>query len=206
MFPAGKIDVYAIRGSLHKAEDAHPVAGDHVAILATCRTIYSEAKPVLYANTEFCIHLKDGYWLHFWTSEKYLDTFEVRDEGVAPGADDWIEHNPWLENPCSIVPINNVRVLTLDIQANASAEGRRSTWTGQLKHTLREARQIEKLHLTIDCDNDWSFSQDETNDTLRIVGQIVRCGGTVTGNMGLSLGSEGFASAGYYEMLAGLKG
>lgn len=64
MFPRDKLDVYAITGSLHKAEDAHHVAGDHVGVFATCRTIYAEVKSVLYANTKFCIQIRDQYWLH----------------------------------------------------------------------------------------------------------------------------------------------
>jgi hypothetical protein len=205
MFPTDKMHIYAVRGSLHKAEDKHPVAGDYVAILATCRTIYTEAKPVLYAHTEFCIHFWDYYWLHYWTPADYVENFEVEDD-MEPDSNDWTEYNPWLENSRSIVPINNVRFLSLNIVATTNAQARKWTWTGQLKHTLREARHIEKLHIALDCPSDLEFDQDETNETMRIVGRTMKCGGIVTGNMSLLLGSAGFASASYYQMLAGLKG
>jgi hypothetical protein len=206
MFPTSKIDVYAIKGSLHKAEDAYTVAGDHVAILSTCRAIYTEAKPVLYANTEFRIHVQDRYWLHLWPSETYFERFGVDDEDVEADPSLWIELNPWLGNPRSIVPLNIVRVLSLNIEANISVEGKKWTWTGQLKHTLREARHLEKLQIILNCEPELGFDQDETNKTLRTIGQIVKCGGAVTGKMSLVLGAYGFASASYYQMLAELKG
>jgi hypothetical protein len=112
MFPTDKFNINAVRGSLHKPEDTYTIAGDHVAILATCRTIYTEAKPVLYANTEFYIRIQDRYWLHYWSSDAYVRTFDVETHDDEPEQSQWIAQNPWLEDPRSIVPINNVRVLS----------------------------------------------------------------------------------------------
>lgn len=61
MFLLDVFKVYAINGKLHKAADAHHLAGDYTTILTTCRAIYTEAKPVLYTNMEFIIHVKDDY-------------------------------------------------------------------------------------------------------------------------------------------------
>ena len=57
VFPRDKPDIYAIKGSLHKAEHVHHVAGDHLSILTTRCIIYIEAEPILYDNTEFCTHI-----------------------------------------------------------------------------------------------------------------------------------------------------
>jgi hypothetical protein len=205
MFPTEPISVHAIRGRLHKLENEHIDAGDHVAILATCRTIYEEAKPVLYTNIEFVMYVQDQYWLHFFSPEDYTFVFEV-DEDMEPDLNDWTTQNPWLENPRSVIPLDNVRLLALVIEANASAEGRQWTWTEQLKHTLHEARHIQKLHIALECSSEEGFDQNETDETLRIVGETLRCSGTITGNMHTSAGSAGFASASYYHMLAGFGG
>jgi hypothetical protein len=135
MFPAESITIHAIRGRLHMDEDGHVDAGDHVAILATCRTIYEEAKPVLYTNIEFVICLRDQYWLHIWHPDNYVDVFGMGEDSE-PDSNDWIAENPWLEDPRLLVPLNNVRKLSLAIEANANAEGEKRTWTEQLKNTL----------------------------------------------------------------------
>jgi hypothetical protein len=205
VFPAESITIHAIRGRLHMDEDGHVDDGDHVAILATCRTIYEEAKPVLYTNIEFVIRLRDQYWLHIWHPDNYVDVFGMGEDSE-PDSNDWIAENPWLEDPRLLVPLNNVRKLSLAIEANENAEGRKRTWTEQLKNTPRDARHIAKLHITLDCAPELGFDQKETDETLRIVGQTVRCSKDTTGNMHASLASAGFASASYYHLLAGYGG
>lgn len=44
MFPPEKLDVYAIRGDLHRTMHQQFTAGNYVAALATCRTIYKEGE------------------------------------------------------------------------------------------------------------------------------------------------------------------
>jgi hypothetical protein len=154
MFPPDEFDVYAIKGSLHKAEWPHHVPGDHVAILATCRTIYTEAKAILYYNTTFCIHLRDQYWLHertqmWYDPDEYLEEFGLESVLDEPNSDDWIEHKPWLQDPHSIVPVSNIRSLSLDIECNTKMTAQKPTWTGQLKHTLRGASNIRKLYIAL---------------------------------------------------------
>jgi len=53
IFPRESVGIFAVRDRLLKAANAKVSAGDSVAILATCRMIHDEAKPVLYANTHF---------------------------------------------------------------------------------------------------------------------------------------------------------
>lgn len=60
MFPRETISLVTFRNQLEKKANANCSAGDYVAILATCRTIHDEAKPVLYANTHFDISCSLG--------------------------------------------------------------------------------------------------------------------------------------------------
>jgi hypothetical protein len=60
MFPRETIILFTVRDQLEKNANANCSAGDYVAILATCRTIRDEAKPVLYANTHFDVSCSLG--------------------------------------------------------------------------------------------------------------------------------------------------
>jgi len=206
MFSRDKLDVYAIKGSLHKTEHVDHVASDHLAILTTCRTIYAEAKPVLYNNTEFCIHIRDHYWLHFWDNEHYEDVFEVEDYLEEPHSSLWAQWNPWLQDPRSIVPLDNVRILTVAAECSTSDSACNYTWTGQLKHTLRAASNIRKLHIELKVPYEESPDQQTTNFMLELFEYHIKCRGTVTAEMELALGSVKFDSASYYRMLDHFKG
>lgn len=208
MFPLDEVNIYAVQGSLHKSEDAHHIAGDHVAILATCRTIYTEAKPILYNQTKFCIHMRDQFWLNFWDCAAYEAKFST-DASVTPKTEEWTEYNPWLQDPRSIVPVRNIRNLSFDIECGTTSIGRQWTWTAQLKHTLLEATNIAKLHIALRPpfdDNDMTLDQHETDLILESLKQTVKCRGTVTGELALSLGNDKFDPKSYFKMLAGYKG
>jgi hypothetical protein len=206
MFPLAHCDMYAIKGCLHKAEEACYVAGDHVAILASCRTIYNEAKPVLYSNTSFSIYIRDNYWLHTEDDEQVMEMFDLETMFHEPDSDDWIEHNPWLQDPRSIVPVSKIRTLTLAIECNSTVAAQKRTWTGQLKHTLRGAPNIRRLHLALMDPLEGFVHQESTDRTLRDLGQIIRCRGVVTASMDPRLGSMRFDTTSYYQMLATCKG
>jgi hypothetical protein len=206
MFPVEEFDIYAIRGSLHKAEHGRHVAGKHVAVLTACRTIYTEAKPVLYNNTEFCIRFRNFYWLHIWNADLYEESFEVEDYLDEPLSNEWIESNPWLEDPRSIVPVDNIRKLTLAIECNMNSVAHSYTWTAQIKHTLRTASNIQKLHISIGDIPEDTPCQHSTDRMLALLGQYIKCRGPVTAEMDLALGSKVFDSGSYYKMLDGFKG
>lgn len=95
---------------------------------------------------------------------------------------------------------------------NKSPGWRRRTWTAQLRHNLREAANIQKLHISLQAPHDLraaiASSLRNTDATLEILGQDLKCGtgGTVTGEMDLQLGSIDFDSTSYYKMLAVFKG
>lgn len=58
LFPPCKVNIHApLEGEWVDDNDIHVKSID-IAILATCRTIYTEAAPVLYENTEFYIRLE----------------------------------------------------------------------------------------------------------------------------------------------------
>ena len=206
MFPRDELDVYAVKGSLHKAEHVDHVASDHLSILTTCRTIYNEAKPVLYNNTEFCVHIRDHYWLHFWDNEHYEEMFDVEDYLEEPHASLWAQWNPWLQDPHSIVPLDNVRILTLAAECSTGGVACNYTWTGQLKHTLRTASNIQRLHIKLKVPYEEGPDQRTTNFMFELFEYHIKCRGTVTAEMELALGSTKFDSASYYKMLDHYKG
>lgn len=133
MFPLDEVNVYAVKGSLHKAEDAHHTAGDHVRILATCRLFYTEGMPILYTNTDFHIHIRDEYWWPFFPSNS-PDFYRIRDRGAIsePNPAEWLANTKWLQDPRSIVPLNNVRTLSLDIALSNSTAPHREDGHGQV--------------------------------------------------------------------------
>jgi len=206
MFPVDKLDVYAIKGSLHKAEHARHDTGAHLAILNTCRAIYTEAKPVLYNNTEFVIHIRDHYWLHFYDNELYEEMFDVDDYLQEPVTHDWNEGNPWLQDSCSIVPLDNVRNLTLAAECSTGRSEYCYTWTGQIKHTLRSASNIRKLHIKLKLPFEKSLLQYTTDFMFELLEYHIKCRGPVTAEMDLALGSTKFDSGSYYKMLDSFKG
>lgn len=206
MFPCERVDIYAITGSLHKKENARYISGGHLAILRTCRTIYTEAKPVLYGNSEFCIHIQDYYWLHMWTRYHYEEVFDVEDFHEEPHPFQWRLRNPWLQDPRSIVPLDNVCVLTLAAECNMGETEHTYTWTGQIKQTLRAASNIQKLHIELRSPNGDELSQDATDLMLEHFANYIRCHGTVTAEMESALGAIEFDSGSYYKMLDRFKG
>ena len=205
MFPPERVDIYAIKGSLHKTEDASFDAGDYLAILTACRALYAEAKPVLYNNSEFCIHIRDHYWLHMWEPDDIYDMFNVGSYLHEPEPADWIECNPWLQDPCSIVPVTNIRVLTLVVECSTSMTAYNYTWTGQMKRSFLEASSVQKLHIEFKTTQGYTPSQHATDLMFGDLGRCIRCRGTVTAEMDLALGSTNFNTRSYYRMLDGFK-
>lgn len=185
MFPPDEIRLEMIGGNLHVTKRAQQLAGSYVAILATCRVLYAEGKPVLYNNTEFRILVGDR------------DAQRVRI---------WEKH---LKQKCSrsSVSINDVRKLSLEVAVNRSAETRQTTWTERFKQILRTATAIQNLHITLTV-RSHEYDQEETDHTLRVIAETVQCNGAVTADLDYQLGSPsiGFKPAGYYRMLAGYAG
>lgn len=212
MFPPGRFHVYAIKGTLHRKQKARHSAGDYTGILSTCRTVHAESEPVLYTNTEFCIHVRDHYWLHLMDEAHYENVFG-RPRYHKPGRKQWLAGNPWLRNPRSIVSLDKVRKLCLKIEVSTSAEAVRWTWTNQLRHTLRNASDIQTLHIRLgdieDIDViffDLDIDQDQTDHVLWIIGETMQCAGTVTAALDHLPGSVDFQPASYYRMLTVLGG
>lgn len=82
------------------------------------------------------------------------------------------------------------------------------TWYGRIRGELRGASKLKKLHITVKAPHGGRFhDQLETDRTLYMIGQTMKCSGVVTAAMDLSLGLQlGFDSRSYYDMLAGSKG
>jgi hypothetical protein len=194
MFPCDKVNVFAINKVLHKSLDAHYVAGNYTAILATCRTIYADAQPVFYNNTVFDIQVKNRYWKDDWEEADAKEVLGVN--WASPPYD-------WLENTHSLVPAKQVRRLTLSVEVSSTEPGETDeTWTEQFKNELRGVSSLQSLHICLKANPDEQMDQDETDRVLQIIAQTVKCGGAMAGEMDLSLGSMDFDSTQYHHMLA----
>jgi hypothetical protein len=65
MFPLDDLEIFSFRNELIKWSKHYPDPGDHLAVLATCRAIYDEARPVLYTNKCFFVHCS---WSKNWSA------------------------------------------------------------------------------------------------------------------------------------------
>jgi hypothetical protein len=191
MFLPDQVTVYAIDGSLHKSADAHYAAGDYTGILATCRILYAEAQPILYANTEFNIRVRDRLSMALWPEADAREICGVLYESSAD----------WLDSPRSIVPVNQARVLTLTVETSTGARARSGTWTQDFIDTLHGISDLQKLHIALTASASMRLRQRATDIVLGTIAQTIKCKGTVTAEMDPSLGSN-FDSASYYRMLA----
>lgn len=205
MFTPDKVDVYAIEGTLHKAEEAHHPAGEYVGILATCRTIHAESTPVLYHQTEFCIHIKDCYWLHFMDNLTYEQVY-LREWHQKPRQKQWLSKNPWLQDPRSVVSLENVRKLSLQLEVSGRTAAKRDTWTPLLKHKLYNATNIRFLHIKVQAIHGQRLNQGQTDHTFGTIGQTIRCPGIVSGELDPWLAASDFNPSSYYRMLAAYGG
>lgn len=205
MFSPDKIDVFAIEGTLHKAPETRHSASNYVGILATCRTICNESTPVLYQKTEFRIHIKDCYWLHPMDYTTYEQVYH-RKWNQKPRPSQWLANNSWLQDPCSVVPINNARNLSLHVAVNGRATGAQETWTPLLRRNFLSATNIQSLHIKMQAIHGTRLDQSQTDLTLGVIGQVIQCRGTVTAEIVSWLGASDYDPSSYYRMLAGYGG
>ena len=168
VFPTRRIGLYAAAELFRSGQkDNHRSA----ALLATCRTIYAEAKPVLYENTEFQISCscksstamdsEDGY---SWDFSMLFDTTSDEQPSDEQSSDDQpAEVSPAKNSECSRAVlaakplIEQVRKLLIEItlpksdfRVNLESKNR---WyeilTSELT-VLSEAPRLKNVHIEFD--------------------------------------------------------
>lgn len=171
MFPRESVSIRTVRDRLEKEANPHISTGDCVAILATCRTIYDEAKPVLYANTHFNISCSFGFW---GPSQKQVNIRHARTIDINIELTRWAlfggSANTWLNNlPIRLCRFSNLRKIHIRL------------WTE--RHPRLSVRNQASFVLGV---------------LIRLKGTITA---TITVAMDVSLGGMGFDTARYYETL-----
>ena len=171
MFPSESVNIRTVRDRLEKEENPHISAGDCVAILATCRTIYDEAKPILYANTHFNISCSFGFW---GPSQKQVNIRHAQSIDINIELTRWAlfggSANTWLNNlPASLCRFSNLRKIHIKL------------WTE--RHRGLSVQMQANFVLGV---------------LLRLKGTITA---TITVAMDVSLGGMDFDTERYYETL-----
>jgi hypothetical protein len=158
-----------------------------------------EAKSVLYANSEYHIHIQDNYMNHPANSATYR---------FSSNSVKWKSENSWLADLRSTITLEKAQRITIEIALHNSRKGVRQTWNGALRSELRGATSLKKLHVILKAPQEThTLDLFETDRTLLMLGHTVKCSGVVTAAMDFSLGPlSDFKSESYYEMLAALKG
>lgn len=181
------------------ADDDVPrlVARDYIAMLASCRAIHDEAKPILYENTHFeiqcsgearsrCAHLQVTRTVDYdpWMSWRHgspeVDVFHHLQYARSISLNVFLDWQPMHEDP----------------------------WMQQMPIEISGAHNLRKLDISFWCmGNDVSPAdfQHRTDHTMSLFAKI-KCKCPVTAAMETCLGETGFSSASYYAMLDVLKG
>lgn len=156
IFPPCRTGFYAAAADFRwdrEDQDRHP------ALLATCRAIYAEAKPVLYANTEFQV------WLSY-----YPDLEPVEDEDALSEAsvseDSILGYSPSEDSPSEQLPAGNPSL------EEASSEDLISSGDGhEVRLLVSETRKLS-LEITLVDDDMWTDPEDKSKWYGRLASTI----------------------------------
>jgi hypothetical protein len=226
MFPPDPVDLFSFGKNLIKLPNPGIVAGNHVAVLATSRTIYDEAQPVLYKNTRFVIDcgwgktIPDAGSAPIFTSAtkaKYVPWYvnqvrewhRLRREGLKPDITD-VQYETFTQ-------IHLARSITLNVmvdEAGGNFENgkyvRNNAWIYRLPAEISSASDLEKLHITLfanERDRQRRLllksplqCQGGLAETVAVLRQIV-CKASVTAALDLSVARMGLTSMKYYTLL-----
>ena len=183
------------------ADDDIPrlVARDYIAMLASCRAIHEEAKPILYENTHFEIQCSGD-------AEVRCASLRLKRA---------VDYNPWVSwRRCSpevdvFYHLQHARSISLHVLVDwLPLEEYDDPWMQQMPVEISGAHNLRKLDISFWCTRNavsHAEFQHWTDHTMSLFAQI-KCKCPVTAVMETSLGEKGFRSASYYAMLAALKG
>jgi hypothetical protein len=226
MLPPGKINLCSIRDHLKLArspplqtevayrvfedesdDDSPPLstddycprlaARDFTAMLATCRTIHDEAKPILYENTNFNIQCSGD-------AETRCATLQFMN---ALGHRQWVSWRYDSPEVDVFHHLQHARSISLNVYLDFN-DMQDDPWMQQMPTEISSARNLRKLDIRFWCmgnAEDSAQFQSLTDDTMSLVGQI-KCKCPVTAVMETGIGEAGYESASYYAMLDALKG
>lgn len=181
------------------ADDYSPrlVARDYIAMLATCRAIHDEAKPILYENTHFEIQCSGD-------AQTRCATLQFM---RALGHHQWVLWRQSSPEVDVFHHLQHARSISLNVYLDFN-DMDNDPWMQQMPIEISGARNLQKLDIRFWCMGNAEYSaqfQSLTDDTMSLVGQI-KCKCPVTAVMETGIGETGYESASYYAMPDALKG
>ena len=195
IFPRESVGVFAVRRRLLKAPNAKVSASDSVSILATCRVIHDEAKPVLYTNTNFDISCSLELAPAAWRT-----MVEVK----------WGDFQ-WLPRMTSESSINIQQAqnigLNIMFTEEASNKSWGNTWLDWLPTHIGSISNLKNLHIKLSAIDLVTLEsiQEQADHILPLLARL-KCSGRFTAAMDPSMGDQGFEAVSYYNMLRTVKG
>jgi hypothetical protein len=214
LFTPCKINIHATRKSSQKDLEGIHAKSNNAAILATCRIIYTEAKPILYDNTDFHVKLArdsaddassddlvSAQFPRRWTPGELMSA--AGEHGINPLVS-------YLQEP--LLPVFSLaRKISLSIFFTNSNDQdwpyEHKNWYTHLPRKLSElskAPELKQLHLTFEA-RTRPFLRRESNHVLGLLGEIKpRAAVTLTVALDASMCATDCLLAPYVETIAKL--
>lgn len=188
IFPHETVGLFAVRNQLLKAPNAKVAAGDCLAVLATCHAIHDEARPALYANTHFEVSCSLELAPAAWRNE-----VEVK-----WGASQWLPRMT-LERSIDIQQARNIG-LNIKFTSEALSKSWGNTWLDKLHDHLSKMSNLKSLHIKLSTDRLHSVDVHKQADHVLPLLAKLKCTGSATAAMDVSLGDMGFETISYDVM------
>lgn len=146
IFPPCRTGLYAAAADFRwgrEDQDRHP------ALLATCRAIYAEAKPVLYANTEFQV------WLSYFPEPEPAEDEDTLSE-ASVSEDSVLRDSPSEDSPSEQLPAENP-----SLEATLSEDLETSGDDHEARLLIGEMRKLS-LEITLVDHDMWTDPEDRS--------------------------------------------
>jgi hypothetical protein len=229
MLPPGKIYLCSIRDHLKLARSPpHPseddfgsdlsaddsnddpddysprlAARDYIAMLATCRAIHEEGKPIIYENTHFKIHCSGE-------ARTRCFLIHMKPRHARDSNDIWRSWRDCSPETDVFHHLQHARSISFNVYLDPHTMSV-DPWLQQMPAEISAAPNLRKLHISFQCAMNAVYSaefQTQADYTMALFGSI-KCKCPVTVAMETSighLGVKGFKTASYFDMLDALKG
>lgn len=177
LFPPHNFRIWVVNGHFRR-RDEHYVFSGRAALLATCRVIYAEARPVFSASNKFSID---------------LDNANSQDMDLE-------KHLPWYQDLCSMVPSRHVQSLSLTFEVEHVYNGSQLL---EIMSAVRRATNMKQLHIYFDMFG--RFDQSGFDQTMGMLARL-ESSGSVTAIIDREITPVHYRTVSYFGMLARLEG
>lgn len=202
LFPPRKVNIHAPRESLWEDDDSVHATSRDVAVLLTCRTIYGEARAVLYENTEFHIRFAcSGPDLYLMKAGKHQIYSQLLQDLQGR-----------LRSLIGLARHVSLSILFTDSSCWGESE---NMWFQQLNDELArlcEAPELKRLHIIFEAEkysgeaeHGYATIMKEFDHVLGVLSGMEYRTTAVTSVMHLSLTGTDFKVSSYFDILARLQ-